>query len=81
MRFYKTGNTMSIKDLFKWKKWKIIRKRIVKVVMIIISLLGCLYVFKINEVNISGSTYQVMLPIKFTIFVIITAMLIILFIL
>ena len=48
--------------------------------MVIISLLGCLYVFKINEVNISGSSYQVTLPIKFTIFVIIAAMLTILFI-
>ena len=46
-------------------------ERIVKIVMVIISLLGCLYVFKINEVNISGSSYQVTLPIKFTIFVII----------
>lgn len=55
-------------------------ERIVKIVMVIISLLGCLYVFKINEVNISGSTYQVTLPIKFTIFVIIAAMLTILFI-
>lgn len=54
--------------------------KIVKGVMIIISILGCLYVFKINEVNISGSTYQVTLPIKFTIFVIIVTMLIILFI-
>ena len=44
-------------------------ERIVKIVMVIISLLGCLYVFKINEVNISGSMYQVTLPIKFTIFV------------
>ena len=43
-------------------------ERIVKIVMVIISLLGCLYVFKINEVNISGSSYQVTLPIKFTIF-------------
>ena len=34
-------------------------ERIVKIVMVIISLLGCLYVFKINEVNISGSSYQV----------------------
>ena len=50
-------------------------ERIVKIVMVIISLLGCLYVFKINEVNISGSSYQVTLPIKFTIFVIIAAML------
>ena len=41
-------------------------ERIVKIVMVIISLLGCLYVFKINEVNISGSSYQVTLPIKFT---------------
>ena len=55
-------------------------ERIVKIVMVIISLLGCLYVFKINEVNISGSSYQVTLPIKFTIFVIIAAMLTILFI-
>ena len=46
--------------------------------MLVISLLGCLYVFKINEVNISGSMYQVTLPIKFTIFVIIAAMLTIL---
>ena len=38
------------------------------------------HVFKINEVNISGSMYQVTLPIKFTIFVIIAAMLVILFI-
>ena len=43
-------------------------ERIVKIVMVIISLLGCLYVFKINEVNISGSSYQVTLPIKFTIY-------------
>ena len=55
-------------------------ERIVKIVMLVISLLGCLYVFKINEVNISGSMYQVTLPIKFTIFVIIVAMLTILFI-
>jgi len=52
-------------------------ERIVKIVMLVISLLGCLYVFK---VNISGSMYQVTLPIKFTIFVIIAAMLTILFI-
>ena len=62
------------------KKNERLLERIVKIVMVIISLLGCLYVFKINEVNISGSSYQVTLPIKFTIFVIIAAMLTILFI-
>ena len=62
------------------KKSERLLERIVKIVMVIISLLGCLYVFKINEVNISGSSYQVTLPIKFTIFVIIAAMLTILFI-
>ena len=44
-------------------------ERIVKIVMVIISLLGCLYVFKINEVNISGSSYQVTLPMLTILFI------------
>lgn len=53
---------------------------IVKIVMIVISVAACVYVFSLKTVNISSQNYIVSLPIKLTVLAIVFCMIIILFV-
>lgn len=55
-------------------------EKIVKVIMLVISLLAVIYIFTMNEVDISGTTYKITLMIKVIILVIVLILLSIMFI-
>lgn len=55
-------------------------EKIVKIIMLVISLLAIIYIFMMNEVNISGTIYKITLMIKVIILVIVLILLGILFV-